>query len=82
MTQQTYSSLGAELNIPAELLIEAGLELGTEVSVIIADGVLVISAAEPDLQRSLTDELSCIMEELGYDPEQIYTVTEDGDDSE
>ena len=71
----SYSSFGVELNIPAELLIEANLELGTEMSVFIADGMLLIAAT--DAEFSLTGELGCFMDELGYDPELIFTVTDE-----
>jgi antitoxin component of MazEF toxin-antitoxin module len=74
-----YSSLGTELNIPAALLIGAGLDAGAELSVLSADGMLIIAATEPEHQRELTDELSCFMEELGFDPEEIYSVAESGD---
>jgi hypothetical protein len=75
MENRTYTSLGAELNIPAEMIIGAALELDAELSVLSANGMLLIASAERERQRDLTDALSCFMEEIGYDPEEIYSVT-------
>jgi hypothetical protein len=73
---RTYTSLGAEMNIPSELIIGAGIELGAELSVLTADGLLLIAAAESEHLRDLTDELGCFMREQGFEPEETYSVTE------
>jgi hypothetical protein len=68
-----YTTDGENLNIPASRLAVAGIPPGSEISVLAADGALVIAAAANGLQRDLTDELSCFLQELGYDPETVDT---------
>jgi hypothetical protein len=76
MEIKTYSTDSGELNIASELLINAGVTTGSDISVLVADGALIIVAAE-DIQREITDELACFMEEIGYDPEEIFTVQDE-----
>ena len=78
--QKIYSTQGANLNVPVDWLLDAGLPLGSKLSVLIADGMLILAAAEAEHQRDLTDELSCVMEELGHDPEIIFTVSDGSDE--
>jgi hypothetical protein len=68
-----YTSDGDELNIPARLLCEAGIPAGSGVSVLSAEGMLIIAAGGDGMQSDLTDELGCFMAELGYDPESVET---------
>jgi hypothetical protein len=73
MEIKTYSTNNGELNIASELLISAGVTPGSDISVLVPNGMLIIVAAE-DIQSEITDELTCFMEEIGYDPEVIFTV--------
>lgn len=59
-----YRSDGDELNIPARLLCEAMIPVGTDISVLSADGALLIIAAEESLDE-LPLELTCFLGELG-----------------
>ena len=59
-----YTSDGEELNIPASLLCEAMIPAGSDISVLTADGVLMIIAAEDALDE-LPLELTCFLAELG-----------------
>jgi hypothetical protein len=76
MEIKTYSTDSGELNIASELLISAGVTLGSDISVLVADGALIIVAAE-DIQREITDEIGCFMEEIGCDPEAIFTLCDE-----
>jgi hypothetical protein len=81
--QQNYTTFGERLNIPGGLLIDAGLALGTEITVLAADGMLLVAAVEGDRLPELTDELGCVMSELGYDPELIFSAFDgEGDEDE
>jgi hypothetical protein len=72
--QINYTAQGEILNIPEEILLGAGLPQGSELSVLLSDGMLIIAGAHnTERLQSLTDELSCVMEELGYDPDEIYS---------
>ena len=59
-----YTSDGEELNIPARLLCEAAIPTGSDISVLAADGVLLVIATEKSLE-DLPLELSCFLGELG-----------------
>ncbi len=59
-----YTSNGGELNLPPQLLCEAGISTGTDVTILSADGALLIIAAENELE-DLPLELRCFLEELG-----------------
>jgi hypothetical protein len=76
MEIKTYSTSNGELNIASELLISAGVTPVSDISVLVSKGMLVIVAAE-DIQQEITDELSCFMVEIGYDPEEIFTVQDE-----
>jgi antitoxin component of MazEF toxin-antitoxin module len=77
-----FNTLGEEVNIPAKLLEAAGLELGVKLSVLISGKTLILATTEEDYQRDLTDELSCLMEEIGLDPDYIYSFTDSDEDEE
>ena len=62
-----YTSDDDELNIPANLLCEAALPAGIDISVLAADGVLLIVAAKDELE-DLPQELQCFLHELGVYP--------------
>jgi bifunctional DNA-binding transcriptional regulator/antitoxin component of YhaV-PrlF toxin-antitoxin module len=68
-----YTTDGEDVNIPARFLAGAGIAPGSEISVLSADGALVIAAAANGMQRDFTDEIGCFLEELGYDPETVDT---------
>jgi len=68
-----YINEGDVINIPLELMQAAGIQVGSELSVLYAEGMMVIAACDGK-QRDLTDELGCFMAELGYDPESVETV--------
>jgi antitoxin component of MazEF toxin-antitoxin module len=75
MTESGYTSEGDVINIPPVLLAAAGLNPGTACSVLSTGEVLLIAAAAtPKLQQELTDELSCLLEELEHDPDVVATV--------
>ena len=59
-----YTSDSDELNIPARMLCEVSIPTGTNVSVLTADGALLIIAAEESLE-DLPLELTCLLGELG-----------------
>ena len=59
-----YTNDGDELNIPARLLCDAMIPAGSEISVLSADGALLIIAAEEPLDE-LPLELTCFLAELG-----------------
>ena len=59
-----YTCDGDELNIPPQILCEAGIPVGANVTVLSADGALVIIAAEDELE-DLPLELRCFLSELG-----------------
>lgn len=59
-----YRSDSDELNIPAQLMCEAAIPTGTDITVLAADGALLIIAAENELE-DLPLELSCFLGELG-----------------
>jgi hypothetical protein len=70
-----YTTEGDEINLPEKLLTGCGVPLGSEISVLSADGMLIIAVTGDDeRQCDLTDELGCFMEELGFDPELVQTV--------
>ncbi|MDL2293787.1 hypothetical protein LJC60_04065 [Ruminococcaceae bacterium OttesenSCG-928-D13] len=66
-----YRSDDDELNIPPSLLCEAGIPVGTNVSVLAADGALVLIAAEDTLE-DLPLELRCFLSELGINTHSLY----------
>jgi hypothetical protein len=72
---QSYTTEGGDINIPIEVFEDAGLPLGGDILVLVSDGMFVIAAAEKDHQSDLTDALSCLMEELGYDPENVERIS-------
>ena len=59
-----YTSDGDELNIPARYLCEAALPVGSDVSVLTADGALLIIATQQSLE-DLPREVSGFLDELG-----------------
>jgi hypothetical protein len=69
-----YSIDGMEINIPFKQLNDAKIPMGSEISVLSSEGMLIIAVASGGLQRDLTDELGCFMAELGYDPQSVETV--------
>ncbi len=66
-----YTTEGCAINLPEEMLERAGIPLGSDISVLSADGMLLIAVSGDGMQEDLTDELTCFMEELGYDPETV-----------
>jgi hypothetical protein len=73
--EQSYTTEGGDINIPIAVFEDAGLPLGGDISVLVSDGMFVIAAAEKEHQADLTDALSCLMEELGYDPESVEKIS-------
>ena len=69
-----YTAEGETINLPPELLNNAGISLGSDISVLSSDGMLIIAVTGGGHQRDLTDELGCFMAELGYDPESVETL--------
>jgi len=59
-----YTSDGIDLNIPAKLLCDAMIPAGSDISVLSADGALLVIAAEAPLDE-LPLELKCFLSELG-----------------
>ncbi len=70
-----YTTEGDDINLPAKLLQDSGVPLGSEISVLASEGMLIIAVTGDGRQRDLTDELGCFMNELGYDPELVQTVS-------
>ena len=66
-----YTSDGDELNIPARLLCDAMIPAGSEISVLSADGALLIIAAEEPLDE-LPLELTCFLAELGITTHSLH----------
>jgi hypothetical protein len=44
------------------------------VSLLCSDGMMIVAVTEKEHIQDLTDALSCLMEELGFDPETVETV--------
>lgn len=65
-----YTSDGDALNIPAKLLSDAEIPMGEDISILVADGALVIVAAEEALEE-LPIELCCLLNELGVSPMSV-----------
>ena len=59
-----YTSDSDELNIPTKLLCEAAIPTGSGISVLAADGALLVIATEKSLE-DLPLELTCFLGELG-----------------
>jgi antitoxin component of MazEF toxin-antitoxin module len=70
-----YQSTGSTINIPIAVFEDAGLPLGGDISVLVSDGMFVIAATTAERQTDLTDAFSCLMEELGYDPDHVETIS-------
>ena len=69
-----YTTDGDDINIPLWMLGETGIPVGSEISVLRSDGMLIIAAISGGHQRDLTDELGCFMTEIGHDPEIVETI--------
>jgi bifunctional DNA-binding transcriptional regulator/antitoxin component of YhaV-PrlF toxin-antitoxin module len=67
----SYTTQGGIINIPVKLLDDAGISARSDISVLSSEGIVLIAAADSEHQRDLTDELSCFLEEFGYDPERV-----------
>ena len=65
-----YTSEEPELNLPADLLAEASIPVGEEITVLVADGALLIVPTTEDLLE-LPVELCCLLNELGISPLSI-----------
>ena len=69
-----YTNDGDVINIPGSLMKDAGIWVGSKISVLSSKGMLIIATASEGRLRDLTDELGCFMAELGYDPEIVETL--------
>lgn len=67
-----YTSDSDDLNIPARLLADASIPMGEDVSVLVAEGALLIVATEKVLE-DLPVELCCLLNELGISPLTIFS---------
>ena len=65
-----YTSDGDELNIPQSLLCEAAIPNCSDISIITANGLLLIISATDELE-DLTQEMSCFLGELGINATPI-----------
>ena len=65
-----YTSEGPDLNLPAGMLAEASIPLGEDISVLAADGALIIVPATEEL-RELPAEFCCLLNDLGISPLSI-----------
>lgn len=73
-----YTSSGEDLNIPAQLLSDANISIGGDVSILVADGALVLVAAEDECDDDLPVELCALLNELGVSPLSVRVMTEGG----
>ena len=62
-----YSTDGGRLNIPERLLAEAGIPEGQRITVVAADGALLIVTAQDELE-DLPVEVCALLNELGISP--------------
>lgn len=62
-----YSTDGGRLNIPKRLLEEAGIPEGQSITVVAADGALLLMAAQDEI-GDLPVEVCALLNELGISP--------------
>ena len=61
-----------DLNIPARLLADASIPAGEDITVLVAEGALLIVATE-ELLEDLPVELCCLLNDLGISPLAVRT---------
>ena len=69
-----YTSDGDDLNIPSSLLCESAIPVCSDISVLAADGALLIIAAKDELE-DLPLELRCFLDELGISTNSLARAT-------
>lgn len=67
-----YTSDSDDLNIPARLLADASIPMGEDVTVLVAEGALLIVATE-ELLDELPVELCCLLNDLGISPQTVLS---------
>lgn len=72
-----YTSDSDDLNIPARLLADASIPMGEDITVLVAEGALLIVAAE-ELLEELPTELCCLLNELGISPLMVFSGRREG----
>lgn len=72
-----YTSDSDDLNIPARLLADASIPMGEDITVLVAEGALLIVATE-ELLDELPAELCCLLNDLGISPLTVLSGRKEG----